>query len=179
MKTFVAFIRNINVGQTRFPNRTQLELAFLASGAHSAVSFQSNGTVIIDLDQSINLSLFKDGISEYLRLHCNFSDALFIRDLESIKRVVHQNPYSAINYEGYTHQYVSYYEYPGMVKGIFPLESPKKDCYVFSGSDGEAYSIAKDIHGISGYPTPLLEKTLITSVTTRSWATIMRLTARN
>ncbi len=178
MMKFVVFIRNINVGQTKFPSRLQLEQAFLASGAKSAVSFQSNGTVITELGNTINLGMFTKRVDEYLRQQCNFSEALFIRSLETLKEVVRQNPFSAINANGYSHRYVSYYQSAQPVEGIFPLESSKKDCLVFSGTDQEAYSLAKDINGISGYPTPLLEKRLNVAVTTRSWKTLERLAAK-
>ncbi|MBK8048061.1 MAG: DUF1697 domain-containing protein [Anaerolineales bacterium] len=175
---FVAFIRNINVGQTRFPSRSQLEQAFLASGARSAVSFQSNGTVVIELVNDANLEILRDHVSEYLRSRCNFSEAIFVRDLESIRSLVHQDPYAVVDCERYPHRYVSYYEFTDTVEGVFPLESPKQDCLVFAGTGQEAYSIARDIRGISGYPTPVLERRLQVPVTTRSWTTLLRLTAK-
>jgi uncharacterized protein (DUF1697 family) len=175
---FIAFIRNINVGQARFPSRTKLVEAFLTSGAHNAISFQSNGTVVFDLTDDVNLLSFKEDVYKYLRQNCSFSEALFIRNLEAIKAVVRQNPFAAINRQGYHHEYVSYYDCPNWTNEIFPLESPKKDCIIFSGNAEEAFSIAKDFHGISGYPTPLLEKILGIPVTTRSWTTIERLSSR-
>jgi uncharacterized protein (DUF1697 family) len=178
MMKFVAFIRNINVGQKGFPNRSQLENAFTASGAQDVVSFQSNGTVVFDLTPDSSLLSFKGTFNEALRLNLNFSEPFFIRNLEAIKAAVQQNPFAAISWHEYTHKYVSYYDCINWTDGIFPLESPKKDCLVFNGNGKAAYSVAKDINGISGYPTPLLEKTLRIPVTTRSWRTIERLSSK-
>jgi uncharacterized protein (DUF1697 family) len=175
----VALIRNINVGQRGFPSRLQLEQAFMAAGAHSAVSFQSNGTVVTELNNSISLASVHEGVREYLRTCCNFTQALFLRDLEAIRVAVRQDPYAAIDHEGYPHQYVSYYEFAGSLEGIFPLESAQKDCLVFRGTGQEAYSVARDNNrGVSGYPTPLLESRLNVPVTTRSWTTMVRLIGR-
>lgn len=175
---YVAFIRNINVGQTRFPNRLQLEQAFLAAGAHTFVAFRSNGTVLTDLDDSANPGTFAAGVRESLQLQCNFSEPIFLRELDALRKAVELDPYAAIDCTGYPHRYVSYYEFAEPLAGIFPLESAKHDCLVFSGTGQEAYSIARDIRGVSGYPTPLLEKRLNVPATTRSWSTLVRLIAR-
>jgi uncharacterized protein (DUF1697 family) len=178
MMKFVAFIRNINIGQTGFPNRSQLENAFLASGAHDVVSFQSNGTVVFDLAYDASFLSFKVTLGEALRPYLNFSEPFFIRNLEAIKSAIQQNPFAVISWQDYPHKYVSYYDCSDWNDGILPLESPKKDCLVFNGNGEVAYSVAKDINGISGYPTPLLEKILRIPVTTRSWRTIERLSSK-
>ena len=179
----VAFIRNINVGQKGFPSRPQLEQAFLAAGARSAVSFQSNGTMVAEVADGARLELLRDGAGEYLRAECGFGEAIFVRELEAIRAAVGADPYGGIAAAGidstkYPHQYVSYYEYAGDLAGVFPLESAKGDCLVFRGTGQEAYSVAKEIRGVSGYPTPLLEKLLQVPVTTRSWTTVVRLVGK-
>ena len=174
----VAFVRNINVGQRRFPSRAQLLQAFLAAGALSAVSFQSNGTVVAEVEDGIRLKAIGDGAQAYLRAECGFGEAIFVRELEAIRAAVAADPYGESHWAGYPHRYVSYYEFAGSVEGIFPLESAKGDCLVFRATGEEAYSVARDIRGVSGYPTPLLEKRLGVPVTTRSWATVVRLVGR-
>lgn len=179
----VAFIRNLNVGQKGFPSRGQLLAAFLAAGAHNAVSFQSNGTVVAEVEEGVRLELLRDGAGEYLRAECGFGEAIFVRELAAIRAAVDEDPYAGIGAAGidsteYPHRYVSYYEYAGDLAGVFPLESAKGDCLVFRGTGQEAYSVAKEIRGVSGYPTPLLEKRLQVPATTRSWATLVRLVGR-
>jgi uncharacterized protein (DUF1697 family) len=174
----VAFVRNINVGQKGFPSRPQLEQAFLAAGARSAMSFQSNGTVVAEVEDGMRLELLGDGAGEYLRAECGFGEAIFVRELAAIRAAVGEDPYAGIEDTGYPHRYVSYYDYAGDPAGMFPLASAKGDCLVFAGTGQEAYSVAKEIRGVSGYPTPLLEKRLGVPVTTRSWTTLVRLVGR-
>lgn len=179
----VAFVRNINVGQKKFPSRAQLLEAFLAAGARSAVSFQSNGTVVAEVEDSLSFEALRDGARGYLRAECGFGEAIFVRELEAIRAAVRENPYARSDAAGidrteYIHQLVSYFEFAGSLEGVFPLESAKGDCLVFRGTGQEAYSVAKEIRGVSGYPTPLLEKRLQVPATTRSWATVVRLVGR-
>ncbi len=214
----VAFVRNLNVGQAGFPSRLQLEQAFLAAGALRAVSFQSNGTVVAEVEDGMRPELVRDGAGEYLRAECGFGEAIFVRELEAIRAAVRADPYGGIDASGidvagidaagidasgldaagidasgldapgidapgidsteYPHRYVSFYEFPGSVEGVFPLKSGKGDCLVFRGTGQEAYSVAKEIRGVSGYPTPLLEKRLEVPVTTRSWTTLVRLVSK-
>ncbi len=179
----VAFVRNINVGQKGFPSRPQLEQAFLAAGALSVVSFQSNGTVVAEVEDGMRLEALRDGAGGYLRTECGFGEAIFVRELAAIRAAVGEDPYAGIDgvgpdSTGYPHRYVSYYEYAGSMEGVLPLESAKGDCLVFRGTAQEAYSVAREIRGVSGYPTPLLEKRLQVPVTTRSWTTLVRLVGR-
>ena len=159
------------------------EQAFLAAGARSAVSFQSNGTVVAEVEEGVRLELLRDGAGEYLRAECGFGEAILVRELAAIRASVDEDPYAGIEAAGidgaeYPHRYVSYYDYAGDLAGVFPLASAKGDCLVFRGTGQEAYSVAKEIRGVSGYPTPLLEKRLGVPVTTRSWSTMVRLVGR-
>jgi uncharacterized protein (DUF1697 family) len=172
---FVALIRNINVGQTNFPSRSQLVQAFLSAGTQNAVSFRSNGTVIFELDPAADLHAFQQRVADNLLRTSHFSEAIMIRALESIRAIVQQNPFSCIPGDGYTHQYMSFFDCEDVPEGLYPLESPKKDCLIFGGTIGEAFSLAREFNGKSGYPTPVLEKVLKTPVTTRSWTTMQRL----
>ena len=49
---FVAFLRNVNLGQPGSPTRAQLESAFLEAGAGEAASFMSNGTLVFSVSRS-------------------------------------------------------------------------------------------------------------------------------
>ena len=134
----VAFVRNINVGQKGFPSRAQLLEAFSAAGARSAVSFQSNGTVVAEVEDSLSLEALRDGAGGYLRSECGFGEAIFVRELEAIRAAVRENPYEGSDAAGidrteYPHQLVSYFEFAGSLEGVFPLESAKGDCLVFRG----------------------------------------------
>jgi uncharacterized protein (DUF1697 family) len=175
---FVAFIRNLNVGQAGFPTRSQLEQAFLVSGARQAVSFQSNGTVVLELDGNIGIPSFTRGVTQQLRADCGFAQAIFIRELAIVKETVRKDPFASVDCNGFSHKNVSYFDYPGRCEDIFPIESPQRDCLIFGASTGEAYSISRDVNGRSGYPTPVLEQVLHVPATTRSWTTIQRLAAK-
>ncbi len=130
-----------------------------------------------------DLEALRDGAGEYLRAECGFGEAIFVRELAAIRAAVSEDPYAKIegvklDLAGFPHRYVSYYEYAGDLEGVFPLESAKGDCLLFRGTGQEAYSVAREIRGVSGYPTPLLEKRLQVPVTTRSWTTLVRLVGR-
>ena len=51
---FVAFLRNVNLGQLNSPTRDQLEAAFREAGAPWAASFMSNGTLVFSASDSFH-----------------------------------------------------------------------------------------------------------------------------
>jgi uncharacterized protein (DUF1697 family) len=70
----VALLRNVNVGQRGHPSTDDLLSAFAAAGATHAVSFQSNGTPLVEHVLSIPATL--RGLPTLVRLSEKFGSGV-------------------------------------------------------------------------------------------------------
>ncbi|HSN77824.1 MAG TPA: DUF1697 domain-containing protein [Anaerolineae bacterium] len=176
---FVAFLRNVNLGQPKSPTREQLESAFREAGAPWAASFMSNGTLAFSASDSFHAQAVTQSACETLREVCGLREPAFVRSLEHLARLVAEDPFLPFEDAEISERSLTLFQ-PGLTEMVqTPLESSRKDCLVFRIDAGEAFSISRLIDGKSGYPTPVLENALHAPVTTRSWTTILRLIAKH
>jgi uncharacterized protein (DUF1697 family) len=176
---FVAFLRNVNLGQPRSPTREQLEAAFLQARADAAASFMSNGTLVFSVSRSRLASGTARRAREILSQVCGLTEPVFIQSFRHLTELAAEDPFAPFATAAIAERCISFFEPKATVRLELPLESERKDCLVFRASAGLALSITRAVNGKIGYPTPVLEKTLGGPVTTRSWTTILRLVERH
>jgi uncharacterized protein (DUF1697 family) len=99
----------------------------------------------------------------------------FVHSLPSLAKLAAENPFVQFEKPVIYERYISFFKASLSKKITPPIESKTKDCIVFRVVSGAALSFSRVVNGKTGYPTPLLERTLNSPVTTRSWGTIMRL----
>jgi uncharacterized protein (DUF1697 family) len=176
---FVAFVRNVNLGQPKSPTRAQLEDAFLQSGASTATSFLSNGTLIYSVSRSRLAQKTANRAREILKNVCGLKEPIFVCSFQYLVDLVDEDPFSSFNDSTITGQAISFFDpkFGSMVTA--PIESERKDCTIFRIGKGDALSILREVNGKTGYPTPVLEKVLNSPVTTRSWTTILRMVMKH
>jgi len=172
---FVAFFRNVNLGQRNSPTRTQLESAFLEAGARSARSFQTNGTLVFVPGQQNLAEDTARCAADILKATCALKEPVFTCRLDALARLVHEDPMASFKDAGFFAGYLTLFK-PGLEKTLtLPLESARRDCLVFYVEEGLALSVSRVLDGKAGDPTPMLERIFGAPVTTRSWNTITRL----
>lgn len=172
---FVAFLRNVNLGQPKSPTRTQLEKAFLQAGATEAVSFLSNGTVVFSTSESHTVQEIANRARDSLQEMCGLQEPVFVCSLTHLVQLINEEPFSDFKDTPLSDRAMSFFD-PKMTPGISaPFEPTRKDCLVIRIEGGEALSIIRAVNGKRGYPTRVLEKAIQSPVTTRSWTTILRL----
>jgi uncharacterized protein (DUF1697 family) len=176
---FVAFLRNVNLGQPNSPTREQLESAFRKAGAPWAASFMSNGTLVFSASDPLHAHRITQQACELLLEQCNMREPAFVRNLEHLARLVAEDPFLPFEDAEISERSLTLFRPGSTVMVQTPLESNRRDCLVFRIDAGEAFSVSRAIDGKSGYPTPVLEKALHAPVTTRSWTTILRLVAQH
>lgn len=176
---FVAFLRNVNLGQPNSPTREQLESAFRQAGAPWVASFMSNGTLVFSASDSSYAHQITQRACEILLEQCNMREPAFVRSLEHLAWLVADDPFLPLEGVEISERSLTLFD-PSLAAAVqAPLESSRKDCLIFRIDAGEAFSVSRAIDGKSGYPTPVLEKALHAPVTTRSWTTILRLVAKH
>ncbi|MCF6379590.1 DUF1697 domain-containing protein [Nocardioides KLBMP 9356] len=77
--TSVAFFRNLNLGQRRSPGREQLLAAFAAEGATDVLSHQSNGTVAFTAPG--DPQQLADAVAARLTSVCDYADLAVVRSV--------------------------------------------------------------------------------------------------
>lgn len=176
---FVAFIRNVNLGQPKSPTRAQLENAFLQAGASTASSFLSNGTLIYSVSRSRLAQNTANRARDILQNVCGLKEPVFVCSFQYLVDLVAEESFSKINDPAITGQAISFFDPKLRNMVTAPIESERKDCTVFRIEEGDALSILRKVDGKTGYPTPVLEKVLGSPVKTRSWTTILRMVKKH
>jgi uncharacterized protein (DUF1697 family) len=176
---FVAFLRNVNLGQPRSPTRAQLEAAFVQAGASAAASVMSNGTLVFT---ALGRSQAHDVASRAcvtLARVCGLTEPVFLQEFDHLARLVAENPFAALTEPAPGERCYSLFR-PGAEQGHpASIESSRGNCTVFRIGLGEAFSVTWIVNGRSGDPTPVLEAALGVPATTRAWRTIERLVNRH
>jgi uncharacterized protein (DUF1697 family) len=178
---FVAFLRNVNLGQPRSPTRAQLEAAFLQAGAGQAASFMTNGTLVFSVARRRQAPSTARRAGEILSQVCGLKEPVFVCPLEVLVHLAAEEPFTPWAGPAVAECCISFFEPKVAARLKPPLESERKDCLVFRvlAAEGAALSVVTEVGGKIGYPTPVLEKALGLPVTTRAWRTILRLVARH
>ncbi len=176
---FVAFFRNVNLGQRNSPTRAQLESAFLQAGASSAASVLSNGTLVFSVADRFIAQSTAERACETLRRVCGLSEPAFVRSLSYLAALAAEDPFADFGGLAVYERCISIFDLQENTHVELPLESQRKDCIIFRLDAGEAFSITLEVDGKAGYPTPVLESALGVPVTTRSWTTLRRVIDRH
>jgi uncharacterized protein (DUF1697 family) len=171
---FVAFFRNVNLGQRNSPTRSQLESAFLQAGASEAASVLSNGTLVFSVSDGDIAQVTSVRACATLRQTCGLNEPAFVRSLSHLAALAAEDPFADFGDLAVYERCISIFDRQAMPQVAPPLESQRKDCIIFRIDDGEALSVTREVNGKAGYPTPVLERALNVPVTTRSWTTLLR-----
>lgn len=176
---FVAFLRNVNLGQRHSPTRAQLEAAYLQAGAGAAASIMSNGTVVFTAAGGPEARAISERARVILGTVCGMREPIFVSGLGRLARLAAEAPFATAAAEGAAAPCISFFTPTPRPRLTLPLSSPNGDCVVFRLSAGLALSLTRTVRGKTGYPTPVLEHALRRPVTTRAWATLLRVIARH
>ncbi len=176
---FVAFLRNVNLGQPGSPTRQQLETAFVQAGASAAASVMSNGTLVFTVQGRVQAREVASRGCEILTQVCGLNEPVYLREFDHLARLVAENLFAERTDLAHGERCYSLFR-PGAEQGHpAPIESPHRNCTVFRLGSGEAFSVTRVVNGKPGYPTPVLEAALGVPATTRAWRTIERLVSRH
>jgi uncharacterized protein (DUF1697 family) len=176
---FVAFLRNVNLGQTGSPTRAQLERAFLQAGASEPASFMTNGTLVFSVARSRVAPGTARRAREILGRVCGLAEPVFVQSLPRLAQLVAADPFAKFDGSTISGRYISFFEPTAATEIGPPIETERKDCVIFRIGAGLALSITRDVDGRSGSPMSVLEKAIGAPATTRSWTTVLRLVRKH
>jgi uncharacterized protein (DUF1697 family) len=176
---FVAFYRNVNLGQPRSPTRPQLEAALAEAGAEGAASFQTNGTIVFAAaDEAVALAVVSAANAALSRV-CGLREPAYIAPLDHLAGLVAETPFAGIDGPD-IYEHAATFGPPGAFAALrLPLATPRGDVELLRVTPYIALSICRKVIAAPGAATPFLERTLGVPVTTRSWTTITRLVRKH
>lgn len=171
IKSYVAFLRGINVGGHHKVPMADLRNEFSRLKFENIVTILNSGNIIFDATGS-NLG---EKISQHLEKTFGFPVPTIIVPAESIKNLLYNNPFSQVKATKDTRHYVSFLQNdPDTVVDI-PWNSPEKDFAIIEKRN----KIICSVLDLSVTNTPkgmdVLEKIYGKNMTTRNWKTIVRI----
>jgi uncharacterized protein (DUF1697 family) len=172
---YAALLRNVNLGRPGSPTRTQLEAAFLESGAASAASFQVNGTLVFTLAPGARPRAVASRACEALARACHLREPVFVRSVAELRALVEANPFAGHAAEGRDAFCVTFLGAPRRPLPALPLTTPRGDLELIAAADTHVLSVSRWLGKSGGSPNAWLERHLGEPATTRNWRTVVRL----
>lgn len=170
----VAFYRNMNLGHVGSPDRVGLEGALRDAGARVARSFQTNGTVVLEVGAQ-DPQVVVARAAPVLERSAGYVDAVFVRPLAQLSAILARGPFRGATDEVTYRCTFTFFE-PGAPFGAaLPWTSARGDVDIVEVDAGIALGVIRKRGATAGSPTGELEKRLGTAATTRTAGTIERL----
>lgn len=174
-----AFFRNVNLGRANNPTKVQLESAFVAAGASSAVSFLTNGNVVFTVGTEAQARKVVASACETLKTQYGLKEPAYVRSIGDLAKLVASDPFVSIEREKVYQCCISFLHSKLISRPKAPLESTRRDIKVLRIKSGEAFSVTRKVGGTPGNATAFLEKLLKVPVTTRNWNTVVRIVEKH
>jgi uncharacterized protein (DUF1697 family) len=176
---YVAFLRNVNLGQPKSPTRLQLESAFIAAGAESVQSFQTNGTLIFMANNEHSAGRITSRALETLKSICGLEQPAYVVSLQHLADLVNSDPFADIQPPD-AYQFSASFMPPALIAQLqVPSASPLGDVMIVRATNHVVLSATRKSLVNPGDARPLFVRLYAAPVTTRSWNTILRLVKKH
>ena len=178
---YVAFFRNVNLGQGKSPARAELEAAFSESGGGSSQSFQTNGTVVFSAGRDDAAVAIANRAALVLNALTGLSEPAFVAPLGHLAELVAADPFAGLLSPNAFDPSATFMSPDSIARLSAPLASPRGDIEVIRVTPYVALTVRRQVGAGAGAgnATPFLEKLLSAQVTTRGWGTIVRLVKKH
>jgi uncharacterized protein (DUF1697 family) len=183
---YIAFLRNVTLGQKGLSRALLLE-AFAKAGGADVESFISSGNVVFSA-ASRSAQRIANQAMAHVALHSQVNEPAVVRSLPDLQALAQGQPFVAATAASQIaaaqgdqlERWITFFcsPAPEPCPLALPWVSPKKDLEIFSLDSSQALSLVGRINGIAGSPTAALERALRIRVTTRNWNTVERMLAR-
>ncbi|SMC28286.1 Uncharacterized conserved protein, DUF1697 family [Andreprevotia lacus DSM 23236] len=173
-----AFFRNLNLGRTHAPNRTQFEAAFHDAGSDFAASFLTNGTMVFEAADATDAQALVERAIARLVAVCGLREPALVRDLPYLARLVASDPFADVDRATVYDCYATFMSPQVLIGADTPHRNAKGDVEVLRYTAGEALTLARQFGASPGSPNAFIEKQFGLPATTRAWNTVVRLVAK-
>ena len=174
MKTYVAFLRGINVGGNKLIKMKDLVEIFSSAGLQNVRTFIASGNVLFSSAEN-NVDKLTLTIENVLHMSFGYEIKVLLRTMDELHEMVESNSYMHKK-NGKEKLYVTFIPQKPKETHRFPLRSDKDGFEIIKIHNKEiywtAFSLANGRNGSLVFP----EKEVMKYSTTRNWNTIVRIT---
>ena len=172
-KTFVAFLRGINVGGHHKVPMADLRKEFDKLGYKNVTTLLNSGNIIFDTPRD-NPEDLEEKISIHLEKHFGFSIPTMIRSKSNIQELLNRQPFGNVTVTKEVRRYVSFLRKNNRTELDIPWSSDDGS-YQIKDRIGDCVLSVLDL-AVSKTPKVMsaLEKIYGKDITTRNWNTIER-----
>ncbi len=175
-RTYIAFLRGINVGGNRLIKMDDLKTSFEKVGFINVRSVLATGNIIFQ-SQNTDTEALTATIQEILLKDFNHPIHVILLSDDHVTRLIQKNPFKGIEITKDTRLYVSFRTPGHHISSLpIPYESPEKDFQILSVTDAEICSVltlSPDRNTTD--VMKILEKEYGKTITTRNWNTVVNI----
>ena len=174
-KTYVAFLRGVNVGGKKPVRMKQLADVLTAAGFRNVRTYIASGNVIFE-DSAKDTSRLAKRMERHLLNALGYEIKVLIRTIDELRAI--RNPFKKSKPSANEMFFVTFLASPSMVKPRLPLRSKTENMEVIALTDGAAFIVARRKKtGWFGFPHTFAEKEFKVPTTTRNWTTVVKIAA--
>lgn len=172
-KTYVAFLRGINVGGNTLIKMDELRRVFESLGFARVRTVLASGNVLFRAPPQGTASISRS-ISVKLREALGREISVIVRPLDDLAELKARNPFNAIKAAPGTRLFVTFLP-EGARHGDIPMPAARDGYRILSASDRMICSVLEERPGVGAvHLMGAIEKEFGPLVTTRTWNTIER-----
>jgi uncharacterized protein (DUF1697 family) len=172
-KTYIAFLRGINIGGHRV-KMEQLRELFSELGLASVRSYIQTGNIFFESAETDRHALARK-IEQHLADALGYEVPVFLRTIAEVEHALQLDPFKHLEATPDTRFLITFISRPLPATLKLPLTSSKNDYEILQATPGEVFSLLRIINGRPSNPVPLIEKTCKAKTTSRFFATTLKI----
>lgn len=175
MKTYVAFLRAINVGGHAIIRMTDLRNAFAAAGCENVRTYIQSGNVLFDVPDGDARAVLKI-IPIKLRELIGQEPGILYRTPRELGKLAAASPFQDAEPEPETKRYIAFLAQRPRQRPVLPFYSANEALDVVAMTNLEVFIISRrKQNGFYGFPNEFIEKAFGVLATSRNWTTISKI----
>jgi len=172
-KTYIAFLRGINIGGQRVKMERLREL-FSALGLADVRSYIQTGNIFF-ASSEVNRDALARKIERHLGDALGYEVPVFLRTVAEVEHALRLDPFKHLEATPDTRFLITFISQPLPADLKLPFISPKNDYEILQATSGEVFSLLRIINGRPSNPATLIEKRCKAKTTSRFFGTTIKI----
>ncbi len=174
MKTYIAFLRGINVGGHHKVPMADLKTELQKLGFKNIITILNSGNIIFDYTDE-EITTLEQITTTQLENTFGFPIPTIIRTVNTIQQLLKQNPFSAIEITKDSRLYISFLKTTVTTTLQFPWQSEDESYKILDYKNNTIISALDLSKSKTTKAMAILERSFGKDITTRNWNTLLRI----
>lgn len=174
MKTYIAFLRGINVGGHHKVPMAELKTELQKLGFKNIITILNSGNIIFDYTDE-ETTVLEQIIATHLENTFGFPVPTIIRTAETIQQLLKEDPFSEIEITKDTRLYISFLKTTTETTLQFPWQSEDGSYKILDYKNNNIISVLNLLNSQTTKAMAILERSFGKNITTRNWNTLLRI----